>query len=33
VRRALTDEEKQHIIQNAANYVERGQIYRETPGA
>jgi carbonic anhydrase/acetyltransferase-like protein (isoleucine patch superfamily) len=33
VRRPLTDEEKQHIIQNATNYVERGHIYRETPGA
>jgi carbonic anhydrase/acetyltransferase-like protein (isoleucine patch superfamily) len=33
VRRPLTDEEKQHIIQNAKNYVERGDIYRNTPGA
>jgi carbonic anhydrase/acetyltransferase-like protein (isoleucine patch superfamily) len=33
VRRPLTDDEKQHIIQNAANYVAKGAIYRDIPGA
>jgi carbonic anhydrase/acetyltransferase-like protein (isoleucine patch superfamily) len=33
VRRPLTDEEKQHIIENAEKYIARGRIYREIPGA
>jgi carbonic anhydrase/acetyltransferase-like protein (isoleucine patch superfamily) len=33
VRRPLTDEEKQAIITNAHNYIERGNTYRNTPGA
>lgn len=33
VRRPLTDEEKEAIIQNAHNYIERGRTYRATPGA
>jgi carbonic anhydrase/acetyltransferase-like protein (isoleucine patch superfamily) len=33
VRRGLTDEEKEHIIHNGANYVKRGAVYRDTPGA
>jgi len=33
VRRPLTDDEKQHIIDNAENYIARGKIYRDTAGA
>lgn len=33
VRRSLTDEEKQHVIENAEKYVARGAIYRDIPGA
>ena len=33
VRRPLTDEEKETIITNAHNYIERGRTYRQTPGA
>jgi carbonic anhydrase/acetyltransferase-like protein (isoleucine patch superfamily) len=33
VRRPLTDEEKQHILDNAEKYIARGKIYQDTPGA
>jgi len=33
VRRPLTDEEKDHVINNAAHYVARGDVYRSLPGA
>jgi carbonic anhydrase/acetyltransferase-like protein (isoleucine patch superfamily) len=33
VRRPLTDDEKQHIIENAEKYIARGVIYRDIPGA
>ena len=33
VRRPLTDDEKEHIISNAEQYVRRGAIYRDIPGA
>ena len=33
VRRPLSDEEKQHIIENAEKYIARGAVYRDIPGA